>query len=55
VLETGGAGFASNLLGFAAYFKKTPVLLLSTEKETFLEKLESVAIAVPGYWGKHKA
>lgn len=51
-LEDGGVGFVSHFLGFAAYFEKTPVLLLSIEQESECQKLEAVTIAVKDYWRK---
>lgn len=52
-LEDGGVSFESNALGIAGYFEKTPALVLSTEQEIMFEKLETITVAVIGYWKKY--
>jgi hypothetical protein len=49
-LEPGYQHFNSNVLGFAASFKKTSVLLLDTEEKRVCEVLESITVAVRDYW-----
>jgi hypothetical protein len=52
-LEHAGISFESNALGIAAYFEKTPVLVLTTEQEIICEKLETITVAIKGYWKKY--
>lgn len=49
-LEPSYQHFNSNVLGFAASFRKTYVLLLDKEEKRVCEVLESVTVAVRDYW-----
>jgi|GEM_PF-1190378 len=49
-IEAGGAGFQSNAMGIAAFYEESPATDDSFQKEISYDRMESIAVAVPGYW-----